>query len=236
MLLRDAVHHSAAGAVKFARIVGSRSCGVVGLLPSIFSSASGRARISRPGRYMLPPYPANAHWGPDRRGIGANRSQRFHRTSCDQCAMFELIRSQTRHAMNRRRTTNVGHEAGNSAFGARLQTMIAPRLEGDRPAGFQSVAGTGGPRAMRCIFSGGALWLHVVSRLATEAVLSPISRGRCVAIRPRGALWGALCLSCGTSPERIAPESLTRCQSDFVHGHMSWRPPTIPPNHVTGRT
>ena len=31
-----------------------------------------------------------------------------------------------------------------------------------------------------------------------------------------------LCLSCGTSLERIAPESLTRCLSDFVHGHI-WR-------------
>ena len=31
----------------------------------------------------------------------------------------------------------------------------------------------------------------------------------------------ALCLTRGTGPERIAPESLTRCLSDFVHGQMS---------------
>ena len=39
----------------------------------------------------------------------------------------------------------------------------------------------------------------------------------------RSPMRGALCLSCGTSPERIAPESLTRSLSDFVHGHISWR-------------
>ena len=50
------------------------------------------------------------------------------------------------------------------------------------------------------------------------------------------ALWGALCLSCGTSPERIAPESLTRSLSDFVHGHISWRTNLLPPNRVTGLT
>src|SRR5262245_11942248 len=50
------------------------------------------------------------------------------------------------------------------------------------------------------------------------------------------ALWGALCLSCGTSPERIAPESLTRSLSDFVHGHISWRSALLPPNRVRGLT
>jgi hypothetical protein len=50
------------------------------------------------------------------------------------------------------------------------------------------------------------------------------------------ALWGALCLSCGTSPERIAPESLTRSISDFVHGHISWRTDLLPPNRVTRLT
>ena len=50
------------------------------------------------------------------------------------------------------------------------------------------------------------------------------------------ALWGALCLSCGTSPERIAPESLTRSLSDFVHGHISWWTDLLPPNRVTGLT
>jgi hypothetical protein len=50
------------------------------------------------------------------------------------------------------------------------------------------------------------------------------------------ALWGALCLSCGTSPERIAPESLTRSLSDFVHGHISWRTALLPPNRVTALT
>jgi hypothetical protein len=50
------------------------------------------------------------------------------------------------------------------------------------------------------------------------------------------ALWGALCLSCGTSPERIAPESLTRSLSDFVHGHISWWTDLLLPNRVTGLT
>ena len=50
----------------------------------------------------------------------------------------------------------------------------------------------------------------------------------------RKALWEALCLSCGTSPERIAPESLTRCLSEFVHGDMSWPTLGIPPHRVNG--
>jgi hypothetical protein len=43
----------------------------------------------------------------------------------------------------------------------------------------------------------------------------------------------ALCSSCGTSLERIAPESLTRRLYEFVHGHMSWRAAPLLPNHVT---
>ncbi len=57
--------------------------------------------------------------------------------------------------------------------------------------------------------------------------------------RPRddgGKPWGALCLSCGTSPERIAPESLTRSMSDFVHDHISWGADLLLPNRVTGLT
>ena len=33
-----------------------------------------------------------------------------------------------------------------------------------------------------------------------------------------------LCLSCGTSLERIEPESLTRTLSEFVHGYISMPP------------
>src|SRR5262249_25692760 len=36
--------------------------------------------------------------------------------------------------------------------------------------------------------------------------------------------WKVLCLSCGTSLERIAPESLTRLLFEFVHWHMSRHP------------
>jgi hypothetical protein len=50
----------------------------------------------------------------------------------------------------------------------------------------------------------------------------------------RTALWEALCLSCGTSLERIAPESLTRRLSEFVHGDMSWAPSGVPPHRVNG--
>jgi hypothetical protein len=62
------------------------------------------------------------------------------------------------------------------------------------------------------------------------------SRGHRPAHDNGKALWGALCLICGTSPERIAPESLTRSLSDFVHGHISWRTALLPPNRVTALT
>src|SRR6187401_3561264 len=42
----------------------------------------------------------------------------------------------------------------------------------------------------------------------------------CTTMRRGKSLW----LSCGTSLERIAAESLTRAEFDFVHGHIS-RPP-----------
>jgi hypothetical protein len=61
---------------------------------------------------------------------------------------------------------------------------------------------------------------------ATDVTLTPAKR--------RKALWEALCLSCGTSLERIASESLTRRLSEFVHGDMSWRVLGIPPHRVSG--
>src|SRR5262245_15788599 len=42
----------------------------------------------------------------------------------------------------------------------------------------------------------------------------------------------SLCLNCGTSPERIAAESLTRAKSRFVHGHISCRSNDMPQNRV----
>src|SRR5262249_13195177 len=42
------------------------------------------------------------------------------------------------------------------------------------------------------------------------------------------------CLNCGTSLERIAPESLTRSPSEFVHGHIWWHALCIPQNRVKG--
>lgn len=89
--------------------------------------------------------------GPRQARIRANRSQRLHRTSGDECAMFERSRSQIRHVINRRRTANIGHGAGDSAFGARLQRMSAPSARDARgpqrraplrvrPAGFQPSA------------------------------------------------------------------------------------------------
>ena len=42
----------------------------------------------------------------------------------------------------------------------------------------------------------------------------------------------SLCLSCGTSPERIAAESVTRTQSAFVPCHISRHSNKRPPNRV----
>jgi hypothetical protein len=60
----------------------------------------------------------------------------------------------------------------------------------------------------------------------TDVTFTPAKR--------RKALWEALCLSCGTSLERIAPESLTRRLSEFVHGDMSWPVLGVPPHLVNG--
>ena len=46
---------------------------------------------------------------------------------------------------------------------------------------------------------------------------------------------GALCLNCGTSLERIAPESLTRSLSEFVHGNIWWAGLCAPQNRVSGQ-
>src|SRR5262249_44578753 len=42
------------------------------------------------------------------------------------------------------------------------------------------------------------------------------------------------CFNCGTSPERIAPESLTPLLSEFVHGHIWWQGRRAPQNRVNG--
>lgn len=44
-----------------------------------------------------------------------------------------------------------------------------------------------------------------------------------------------LCLNCGTSLERIAPESLTPSLSEFVHGNIWWAGLCAPQNHVSGQ-
>jgi hypothetical protein len=49
-----------------------------------------------------------------------------------------------------------------------------------------------------------------------------------------GKAVGALCLNCGTSLERIAPESLTPSLSEFVHGNIWWHPLCVPQNRVSG--
>src|SRR5262245_1662430 len=54
--------------------------------------------------------------------------------------------------------------------------------------------------------------------------------GKDVESRGRG-----LCLSCGTSLERIAAESLTRRLSEFVHGHMSRHGSKLPQHRVMAR-
>src|SRR5262249_36976427 len=50
--------------------------------------------------------------------------------------------------------------------------------------------------------------------------------------KPRERLWEPLCLNCGTSLERIAPESLTQSLSEFVHGHIWWHGLCAPQNRV----
>src|SRR5262249_44447176 len=55
------------------------------------------------------------------------------------------------------------------------------------------------------------------------------------AAKPRERAVASLCLACGTSLERIAPESLTQCLSEFVHGPIWGHRPGAPQNRVSGR-
>jgi hypothetical protein len=55
---------------------------------------------------------------------------------------------------------------------------------------------------------------HALTPSGEERTIGPLPRHISSLSRVREMLWAALCLSCGTSPERIAPESLTRCWSD----------------------
>src|SRR5262245_51113122 len=56
----------------------------------------------------------------------------------------------------------------------------------------------------------------------------PFQASSCTTMRRGESLW----LSCGTSLERIAAESLTRLQSDFVHCHISRLPYQRPLHQV----
>jgi hypothetical protein len=66
-----------------------------------------------------------------------------------------------------------------------------------------------------------------------SGLIFPVSR-RSVPQCDGTGLWQGLCLSCGTSLERIAPESLTRALSEFVHGHISCHHHIVPPDRVAG--
>src|SRR5215475_817859 len=81
--------------------------------------------------------------------------------------------------------------------------------------------------------SPGAFW-GCRLRINTTADPPPMTRPSVPYRRGKG-LWRALCLSCGTSLERIAPESLTRSLSEFVHGHIWWHALGAPQNRVRGK-
>src|SRR3954471_23789093 len=64
------------------------------------------------------------------------------------------------------------------------------------------------------------------------AILCPENRKASRPFQPllyHNATVERLPLRCGTSPERIAAESLTRKLSDFVHCHISRHPSRVPP-------
>jgi hypothetical protein len=64
---------------------------------------------------------------------------------------------------------------------------------------------------------GGTRWLLAMTgKLSTHLLLAPLAP-ICLTLR---RVWGRG-LSSGTSPERIAPESVTRLLSGFVHRNIS---------------
>jgi hypothetical protein len=146
----------------------------------------------------------------------------------------------------------------NAAANAHRGPLVVPPRGRSHHGRAPKVPGAGGTASVGCRVAAGAVlstgW-PVVFDLGADGqsgagpvpslrAFSRQCRGLPIAAArdPRGsrddgeALWGVLCLSCGTSPERIAPESLTRSMSDFVHGHISWGADLLPPNRVTGLT
>jgi hypothetical protein len=157
---------------------------------------------------------------------------------------------------NRKRPSRPARRTATRAFAAAAPSFAAPEVEAlasirlGRPLGETILPGaptnrraapaTGRPVDFRPRRRAGAApvtSLHGAHFPGTAEGCPSRRHGLRTATTNNGkALWGALCLSCGTSPERIAPESLTRSMSDFVHGHISWRTDLLPPNRVTRLT
>jgi hypothetical protein len=171
--------------------------------------------ISRRGRYMLPRGPANAHRDPF-----VVRPRRLR----------QVPRCRGRSALHHGRLRGSAG-AGDTALG------VPANRRAKRPVGRHAAAEAG--RFSTSARTAGAALVPSFTARIFQALPRVAHRGGTGIRRARDdgkALWGALCLSCGTSPERIEPESLTRSVSDFVHGHISWRADLLPPNRVTGLT
>src|SRR5262245_35944676 len=152
------------------------------------SRALSRACISQCGRYMLPRGPANAAVHAHRDSIVAPPRDRLHHGRAPN------IRRDTRHSARPPAKQGAIRPIGRHVAAGAVLSMGCPLL-------FFDLGGDGE---------------GVIARIF-QAVPRVADRGGTGSVRPRDdgeALWGALCLSCGTSPERIAPESLTRSVSD----------------------
>ena len=204
------------------------------------SSALSRAYISMDARYPLPSWPANTH--PNRQlviacTIAGTRNTMTHvgGASRSSVSKFQAGASAVNAAMLAAKTGAAVSAARSISPSTRERRKYTHSIRHRRPgrdgpikypretAQFSNRATAGRTRPIR----------HRIS------AVGPAATGRSGRIRharqASGKAVGALCLNCGTSLERIAPESLTPSLSEFVHGHIRWHSLCTPQNRVSGQ-
>jgi hypothetical protein len=156
----------------------------------------------------------------ERDGVSHRRHRRDR--SCDRATERRRARRATFRLGRSRRRDGAAHRSSHSPTAC---MTARARRRGDR--GTQLPAGSAKNRSGRPMTGAPG------PRERDSGVIFPVSR-RSVPQCDGTGLWQGLCLSCGTSLERIAPESLTRALSEFVHGHISCHHHIVPPDRVAG--
>ena len=203
------------------------------------SSALSRAYISMDARYPLPSWPANTH--PNRQlviacTIALTRNTMTHvgGASRSSVSKFQAGAFAVNAAMLAAKTGAAVSAARSISPSTRERRKYTHSIRHRRP-------GRDGPIKYprdRPIFEPSAPQAeHSPSDLAFRpfAQSQRADRADKACAPGHGKGCGALCLNCGTSLERIAPESLTPSLSEFVHGHIWWHSLCTPQNRVSGQ-